>query len=1459
MNSSVPASEPQRRKGLTTATPQKQPFSSSRCVQEPPGLAFPTVPDHELLRCIGRGGYGAVWLAQNVMGTYRAVKIVHREDFTQDRPFTREYEGLLKFEPISRSHPNLMQVLHVGRHDSYFYYVTELADDANGVQGGMCQTQSGEARSSTSSLAEFGLRSPDFSAYVPKTLQEDLERRGRMPARECVSLAIALASALKHLHEHGLVHRDVKPSNVIFVHGVPKLADIGLVATAGDSRSIVGTEGYLPPEGPGNPQADLYSLGKLLYELSTGMSRRDYPRLPRDISEIADAQDLLEFNEVLLKACAKDTQRRYHEAAEMLADLALLQHGESVKRLRRLERHHALLKRVGAVMCAVGLVGLAAFWQSWRAHRIANRHLAQLQLNEGIRNMAEGAYAEALPWLVGALVLDSGDAARERLHRVRLANVLGRCPMPVAHFSVKGASVVAADLNPEGSLLATAHDDGGLRLWHTASTGLARVLPVNYPASLCQFLPSGDRLLTVTMRQQAQVWNLSRPGIAPQFFPQAQGAGSDLYSVGVNDSLGLNESRNPGDESPSRVYLSKGRYIFPVYQPYKGSFENLTLTLKLVGQGNSLLVKYEVCSIGADTALFQGEFLDTPKAETLARGIDDPREPIWGQVLLLLENASWADSEAEAGEVSWDNLLLRRYPTGAQPPPWQVLDDFSGGLSTNWHLFGLAKEGRASKVSNGHLVTTCARLPRWQTITGCLAYLEPFEISPTCTLEVRVDLISAKAPHRMASLSVARFLLDPFSAGDWPRIAHGRWLATTWWDTPLRLWDLEGAPSSPDLRGPGHPCVELGMKGGVCDLDFSPDTNYVAAVWNPEPLEGDAALLRVWDFWTGAEIPVDVTKATGVNGARFSPDGRFLLVSRSDGIELLHTSDWHSSLNLAKGASFESPRFSSRGHRVAAVREKRDLVVWNLGDQGAQPIGLRHQADIRCIRFSPDGRYLVASLADRSVRVWDAARAQAFGPPLPGALAQFTPDGEGLLVIEYQDGAWLWDLTRIMEAALPVPAPRETQLFDSSAHGALTAEITGQGVIIKGQAGQTVLRIPGQASVQRVAFSHDGQYLIAESSDGKAWIWDSHTRTLLGPSRSLRHDASLLNHFVPEVPVERRGQRTLCDLAALLSRQRPDGDAGMEPVDGVERGQILAELKRTRATEFADAPSRAHWHWEQALGAELLMDWDAAVFHWERAQAGTRAEKPKPKKSSNADGQPARLEGHPSEISAESRLAYARKASEVVEQALLSGDSRWSRILPRPPWATSGMLDLTNTVMLPLGAVLDAGGQDAPFRRLGSGVHVLGGTGFDVRSITSLKLTDHVSIPVGRPCARIHFLHAASWAGLGRETVGRYTVTYEDNRAESIELRTPDDVRPYSAHRFNEVSETTPANTSSNPRSDLAWCGYGVHTSTGNVLVYLTRTTWNLPAERRGETIKTIEVQRRSANSAPLILGITVE
>src|ERR1035441_3266294 len=87
----------------------------------PDTLQPPPIPHPQLLQRIGRGSYGEVWLARSVTGAYRAVKIVHRQAFDHDRPFEREFNGIVRFEPISRGHESQVDILHVGRGESCFF------------------------------------------------------------------------------------------------------------------------------------------------------------------------------------------------------------------------------------------------------------------------------------------------------------------------------------------------------------------------------------------------------------------------------------------------------------------------------------------------------------------------------------------------------------------------------------------------------------------------------------------------------------------------------------------------------------------------------------------------------------------------------------------------------------------------------------------------------------------------------------------------------------------------------------------------------------------------------------------------------------------------------------------------------------------------------------------------------------------------------------------------------------------------------------------------------------------------------------------------------------------------------------------------------------------------------------------------------------------------------------------
>ncbi|MCC7377669.1 MAG: protein kinase [Verrucomicrobiales bacterium] len=416
----------------------------------------PVIPDYELLKPIGRGSYGEVWLARSVTGVFRVIKIVRRDRFEDERPFLRELEGISRYQAAVSGRPRQLALLHVGRNDAagYFYYVMEPADDA-------------EAGSSI-----------DPARYVPLTLKELFARRGRLPAMESVQLALELARGLAVLHGENLIHRDIKPSNIIFVQRVPKLADVGLVAANEASLTYVGTPGYVPPEGPGSVVADIYSLGKVLYETATGLDRNEFPRLPSDLTEGSEAALFREINAIVLKACHPNPIERHQTAEAMVRDLELVQAGKSVAFYEGLRRQFRAIA-VGAAVVALAAASITAmlYWRSGileeaneqTRHALYRSDLAVAQLAKasGDLGRARAALQRQVP--------KPGETDLRGLEWAILARDVRGEGAPLQPLT-NGVAIRKIDIDPTGRWVAASFIDDRVGIWDLRNGRVVRVL-----------------------------------------------------------------------------------------------------------------------------------------------------------------------------------------------------------------------------------------------------------------------------------------------------------------------------------------------------------------------------------------------------------------------------------------------------------------------------------------------------------------------------------------------------------------------------------------------------------------------------------------------------------------------------------------------------------------------------------------------------------------------------------------------------------------------------------------------------------------------------------------------------------------------------------------------------------------------------------------------------------------------
>jgi len=200
--------------------------------------------------------------------------------------------------------------------------------------------------------------------YQPATLRKCLES-GPLDAEECFSCARQLLAGLASLHKAGMVHRDVKPANCLFIAGELKLADFSLLTEASPLVSRVGTQKYMPPDGHMDARADVYAAGLVIYEMVTGLPADRFPSPGERAGQIVDNPFLSVLMRLALRACEPEAQRRFPDAREMFHALEEPD-TESVVRRTQIKR----LMKVFMACIAVLLFIALGIWMS-RPHRVA--------------------------------------------------------------------------------------------------------------------------------------------------------------------------------------------------------------------------------------------------------------------------------------------------------------------------------------------------------------------------------------------------------------------------------------------------------------------------------------------------------------------------------------------------------------------------------------------------------------------------------------------------------------------------------------------------------------------------------------------------------------------------------------------------------------------------------------------------------------------------------------------------------------------------------------------------------------------------------------------------------------------------------------------------------------------------------------------------------------------------------
>jgi WD40 repeat protein len=889
-----------------------------------------------------------------------------------------------------------------------------------------------------------------------------------IPNREAAELIAKLAHAVHYAHQRGILHRDIKPGNVLLeAPADPLLTDFGLAklvekdSTLTRTMAMLGTPSYMSPEqARGEARqlttaVDVYGLGAVLYELLTGQQpfaggttmetvRQVLEKEPRRPSTLKPGTDR-DLETICFKCLEKDPSRRYGSAEALANDLErwgrhepiLARPAGQLERIAKMVRRHPLASAFAAVsMLAVTasvltLVRANVHIRAARGNEITLRQsaegkaeerrqgLVRFNVSTGNRLVQDGDSYAALLWFTEALRLENGDAAREDVQRRRIAAVLHQAP-ELSQIWFHEGFLYSAEFSPSGNrvISITARE---VQVWDVTTGKPA--MPLWDPGKDvrgARLSPDEKRLVTVA-NGHAQCWDAA-PGErlgAPKPTTAREAYGLDLSSDGqwlaVPAQNGIQLYGRNDELGPLLAESRNAHFVrFNPYGPYLVVRKNRDLHFWKFDAGS-----WALKSVTHPEAVHNFDF--GRDGRTIAAHTSET-------VFL------------------WD--LASAQP--AQPPIQFNSAVYDCRLSPDNRLLATACWDGVARVFDARNAT----------------------------------LVSDHLRHRAG---VRSSIFSP----------DGQRLATASWDYTARIWDLRaGEPASPSLPHAGY----------VAWVNFSPDgTRLVSA--------SQDQTVRLWGLRTNNGARLNLRHERPITAVQFSPDGQRLLTCASDGV----VNAWdvrtgrlvvalrHPAQAVTQGS------FSADGKHIVTACADGGARLWDAGSGTELVPAMRHTQGLESAAFSGDGQRLVTASRDGTARVWNVADGRPITPPMqhrgPLAQATFSSDGRHVLTA-CGHTAQLWDAQtgERIGAAMNHPgevtrvgfSPDGRRLVTACSDGSVSPMSAQMWNAVTGEAiGPPLQHLDG---VLWAEFSPDGRFIATGGEDRMAVVWDAVTGARITPS-----------------------------------------------------------------------------------------------------------------------------------------------------------------------------------------------------------------------------------------------------------------------------------------------------------------------------------------------------------------------